>query len=143
MSPVRLINRKLTKDKMCVSDFRHLNARITKNKLAFPLVRDTYKMLGIFQFQVLSVINVKDACHLLRLTEESKKYCRILPHFSCASYIYQRIPMGLDISIAIGHSYTNATLDFFQSRKYFEAIMKDLLFSYWTRNLAKPSWNIC
>ena len=38
-SPVMLISRKLTKDKRVVTDFRHLNVRIAKNNLAYPLVR--------------------------------------------------------------------------------------------------------
>ena len=41
-SPVMLISRKLTKDKRVVTDFRHLNLRIAKNNLAYPLVRDTF-----------------------------------------------------------------------------------------------------
>ena len=45
-SPVMLISRKLTKDKKLVTDFRHLNVRIAKNNLAYPLVRDTFSMLG-------------------------------------------------------------------------------------------------
>ena len=45
-SPVMLISRKLTKDKRVVTDFRHLNARIAKDNLAYPLIRDTFSMLG-------------------------------------------------------------------------------------------------
>ena len=45
-SPVMLISRKLTKDKRVVTDFRHLNVRIAKNNLAYPLVRDTFSVLG-------------------------------------------------------------------------------------------------
>ena len=37
-SPIMLISRKLTKDKRVVTDFRHLNMRIAKNNLAYPLV---------------------------------------------------------------------------------------------------------
>ena len=33
-------------DKRVVTDFRHLNIRITKNNLAYPLVRDTFLVLG-------------------------------------------------------------------------------------------------
>ena len=44
-SPVMLISRKLTKDKRVVTDFRHLNVRIAKNNLAYPLVRDTFSVL--------------------------------------------------------------------------------------------------
>ena len=36
-SPVMLISRKLTKDKRVVTDFRHLNMRIAKNNLAYPI----------------------------------------------------------------------------------------------------------
>ena len=39
-SPVMLISRRLTKDKRVVTDFRHLNVRIAKNNLTYPLVRD-------------------------------------------------------------------------------------------------------
>ena len=40
--PVMLISRKMTQDKRVVTDFRHLNVRIAKNNLAYPLVRDTF-----------------------------------------------------------------------------------------------------
>ena len=45
-SPVMLINRKLKKDKRVVTDFRHLNVRIAKIYLAYPLVRDIFLVLG-------------------------------------------------------------------------------------------------
>ena len=45
-SPVMLISRKLTKDKTVVTDFRHLNVRIEKDNMAYPLVRDTFSVLG-------------------------------------------------------------------------------------------------
>ena len=44
-STVMLISRKLNKDKRVVTDFRHLNKRIAKNNLAYPLVRDTFSVL--------------------------------------------------------------------------------------------------
>ena len=49
-SPVMLISRKLTKDKRVVTDFRHLNVSIAKNNLAYPLVRDTFSVLGNFKY---------------------------------------------------------------------------------------------
>ena len=45
-SRVMLISRKLTKDKRVVTDLRHLNVRIAKHNLAYPLVRDTFLVLG-------------------------------------------------------------------------------------------------
>ena len=71
-SPVMLISRKLTKDKKVVTDFRHLNVRIAKNNLAYPLVRDTFSALRNSKCEVLSVLHLKDAFHSLRLSENSK-----------------------------------------------------------------------
>ena len=84
-------------------------------------------MLGSSQCEVISVLDLKDAFYSLRLTENSKKYCGMLPYFGSASYLYQRMPMGLNIPPAIWQSYINAILDCLQSRKYCEAIMDDLL----------------
>ena len=97
-SPVMLIHRKLTDDKRVVTDFRHLNIRITKNNLTYPLLKDTFLVLESSKCEVLSVLDLKDAFHALRLSENSKKYCRILPYFGSASYLYQRMSMGLNIS---------------------------------------------
>ena len=63
-SPVMLISRKLTKDKTVVTDFRHLNVRIVKNNLAYPLVRDMFSILGSSKCEVLSVLYQKDAFSL-------------------------------------------------------------------------------
>ena len=59
--------------------------------------------------------------------ENSKKFCGILPYFGSPFYLYQRMPMGLNISPTIWQSYINVTLSCLQSRKYCEAIMDDLL----------------
>ena len=126
-SPVMLISRKLIKDKRVVTDFRHLNMRIAKNNLACPLARDTFSALGNSKCEVLSVLDLKAAFHSLRLSENSKRYCRILQYFGSSSYLYQRMPMGLNISPSIWQSYINAILGCLQSKKYCEGIMDDLL----------------
>ena len=126
-SPVMLISRKLTKDKRVVTDFRHLNVRIAKINLSYPLVRDTFSVLGNSKCEVLSVLDLKDAFHYCRLSENSRKYCGILPYFGSSSYLYQRMLMGLSISPSIWQSYSNAILDCHQSKKYCEAIMDDLI----------------
>ena len=43
------------------------------------------------------------------------------------SYLYQRIHMGLNISLSTWKSYINTILDCLQSRKYCKAMMDDLL----------------
>ena len=122
-----LISRKITQDKRVVKDFRHLNLRIAKNNLAYPLLKDTFSALGSSKCEVLSVLDLKDAFHSLRLSENSKKYCGILPYFVSASYLYQRMPMGLNISPSIWQSCINIILDCLQSNNYCEAIIDDLL----------------
>ena len=126
-SPVMLISRKVTQDKRVVTDFRHFNTRITKNNLAYPLIKDTFATLGNFKCDVLSVLDLKDAFHSLRLSENSKKYCGILPYFGSASYLYQRMPMGFNFSPQIWQTYINTILNCLESRKYCEVIMDDLL----------------
>ena len=101
--------------------------RIAKNNLAYPLLKDTFTLLGSSKCEVLLVLHLKDAFHSLRLTESSKKYCGILPYFSSASYLYQRMLMGLNISPTVWQSYINAILSCLSNRKYCEAIMDDLL----------------
>ena len=91
-----------------------------------------FSVLGSSKCEVLSALDLKDAFHSLMLSENSKRYCGILPYFGSTSYLYQRMPMGLNISPSIWQSYINAILDCLQSRKYFKAIMDDLL-------LLKPS----
>ena len=117
------VNRKLTKEKRVVTDFRHLNVRIVKNNFAYPLLKDKLSVLGSSKCEVLSVLDLKDAFHSLRLSENSKKYCGILPYFGSASYLYQRMPMGLNISPSIWQYYINVILNCLQSKKYCEAIM--------------------
>ena len=114
-------------DKRVVTDFRHLNMRIAKNNLAYPLLKDTFTMLGSSKCKVMSVLDLKDAFHSLRLTESSKRYCGILPYFGSASYLYQRMPMGLNIFPVVWQSYINAILNCLSSIKYCEAVMDDLL----------------
>ena len=50
-----LISRKMTKDKREVTDFTHLNMCIAKNNLAYPLLKDTFLMLGSSKYEVMSV----------------------------------------------------------------------------------------
>ena len=123
---VMLISRKVTQDKRVVTNFRHLNMRIAKNNIAYPLLKDTFMLLGGSKCEVLSVIDLKDAFHSLRLTESSKKYCRILPYFGRASYMYQRMPVGFNISPTVWQSSINAILSCLSSR-----------------NTVKLSWMTC
>ena len=78
-SPVILISRKVTKDKRVITDFRYIN--VSKNNLAYPLLKDTFSVLGSSRCEVLSVLDLKDTFHSLRLLENSKKILRDLAIF--------------------------------------------------------------
>ena len=82
-----LISRKFTKGKRVVTDFMQLNIRIAKKNLAYPSLKDTFSVLGGSKCEVLSVLDLKDAFYSLRLSDNSKKYCGILPYFGSTSYL--------------------------------------------------------
>ena len=63
-------------------------------------------------------------CSCLR---NHKNTVGILLYFGSALYLYQRMPMGLNVSPPIYQMYINAILNSLQSRKYCEAIMDDIL----------------
>ena len=100
-------------------------------------------MLGNSKCEVLSVLDLKDAFHSLRLSENSKRYCGILPYFGSASYLYQRMLMELNISPSIWQLYINAILDCFQSRKYCAAIMDDLWLFTPSKDHTWTNWKTC
>ena len=74
-----LISKKLPQNKRGVTDFRHLKMRIAKNNLVYPLLKDTFTMLGSSKCEVMSGLDLKDAFHSLRLTESSKKVLWSMP----------------------------------------------------------------
>ena len=89
----------------------YLSDYISLRELAYPLVKDTFTRLGNSKCEVLSVLDLKDAFHSLRLSEKSKKYCGILPYFGSVSYLYQRMPMGLNVSPPIWQTNINTILN--------------------------------
>ena len=126
--PVMLITRKVTRDKHPVVDFRLLNTRICCRNTATPLLRDIFNILGHSHCEVMSCVDIKDAFHSIKLNEQSKEFCGILPYFGSTHYRYEVLPMGLAISPAAWLMYVNMLLETFgSSKKSFIAIMDDLL----------------
>ena len=72
-SPVMLISRKMTQDKRVVMDFRHLNMHIAKNNLAYPLLKDTFLMLGSSKCEVMLVLDPKRCFSFLTTDQELKE----------------------------------------------------------------------
>ena len=126
-SPVMLITRKLTKDKRPVVDFRLLNTRIKRHSTATPLMRDICQMLGKAQSKILSCVDLKDAFHILKLTDRAKDFCGILPYFGSHHYRYEVMPMGLSISPCKWIQYIGFVMEKLPYPQNYIAIMDDLL----------------
>ena len=93
-SPTLLIPRKISGIPCIITDFRHLNSRLVRLNCSFPLVRDAIEILGASDCELISVIDLRDAYHTLRLSTESQKYCGISPYYGSKTYLYQRLYMG-------------------------------------------------
>ena len=127
-SPIMLIPRNLSGIPRIVTDFRHLNSRLVTLQPSIPLVRDAIQILGASGCEVLSLADLRDAYHTLRLSERSKKYCGITPYYGSDSYLYQRLGMGLSVSPAIWQNFIQKVLqEIPEHRKNHLAIMDDCL----------------
>ena len=126
-SPVMLVARKGTKNKRPVVDFRLLNTRILRRNTATPLLRDIFKILGKSRCEVLSCVDLKDAFHILSLTDKAKEFCGILPHFGSPHYRYEVLPIGLAICPQVWITYIEIVLEEFPNKQSYIAVMDDLL----------------
>lgn len=78
--PVMLIPRKISGIPRIVTDFRVLNSRLVKIcSYSVPLLKDILMALGVSECEILSLIDLKDAFHTIRLSLKSQKYCAITP----------------------------------------------------------------
>ena len=127
-SPIMLIPRKLTGIPRIVTDFRHLNSSLVTLQPSIPLVRDAIQILGSSGSEVLSLADLRDAYHTLRLSKRSQKFCGITPYYGSDSYLYQRLGMGLSVSPAIWQNFIQRVLQEIPDyRKNHLAIMDDIL----------------
>ena len=127
-SPIMLIPRKQGRIPRIVTDFRHLNTRLVILHPSIPLVRDAIQILGASGCEVISVIDLRDAYHTLRLSKKSQKYCGITPYYGSDTYLYQRLGMGLSVSPAVWQNFIQKVLSEIPNhRKHHLAIMDDCL----------------
>ena len=126
-SPAMAIPRKESDIPRVVADFRYLNTRLPQLNMSFPLVRECIQSIGASQCEVMSVIDLRDAYHTLRLIPNSQQYCGITPYYGSDTYLYQRLPMGLKVSPAIWQAFINKVLGPIPNRQRHIAIMDDCL----------------
>ena len=84
-----------------VAVFRHLNTKLVQLNMSFPLVKECIQQIGASQCAVMSVIDLQDAYHTLCLSPTSQQYCSITPYYGSDTYLYQRLPMGLKVSLEL------------------------------------------
>ena len=126
-SPAMAIPRKNSNVPRVVADFRYLNTRLPQLNMTFPLVKECIQSIGASQCDVMSVIDLRDAYHTLRLSPNSQQYCGITPYYGSDTYLYQRLPMGLKVSPAIWQAFINKVLGPIPNRQRHIAIMDDCL----------------
>ena len=97
-SPVVLVKRKIQNLYQVCSDFCILNEKLVKINHAFPLVRDCIEQLCRKKCHYLSMIDLRDAFHTLRLALSSQKYCGITPYYGSPTYHYLHMGMGMSVS---------------------------------------------
>ena len=126
-SPAMAIPRKNSDIPRVVGDFRYLNKRLVKLNMTFPLVRECIQAIGASQCEVMSVIDLRDAYHTLRLAPSSQQYTGITPYYGADTYQYLRMAMGLSISPAIWQTFINNILRQIPNKNRHIAIMDDCL----------------
>ena len=95
--------------------------------MSFPLVKECIQQIGASQCEVMSVIDLRDAYHTLRLSPLSQQFCGITPYYGSDTYLYQRLLMGLKVSPAIWQAFINKVLGPIPHRQRHIAIMDDCL----------------
>ena len=89
------------------SDFHILNEKLVKINHAFPLVRDCIEQLGRKKCHYLSMIDLRDTFHMLRLALSSQKYCSIRPYYGSPTYHYLHMGMGMSVSPQIWQQFVD------------------------------------
>ena len=125
-SPVVLVKRKNQNLYRVCSDFCILNEKIVKINHAFLLVRDCIEQLGRKKCHYLSMIDLRDAFHTLRLALSSQKYCGITPYYGSPTYHYLR--MGMSVSPQIWQQFVDLVFqdDLIKRKQNLDVIMDDM-----------------
>ena len=126
-SPVVLVKCKNQSLYSVCSDFHILNEKLVKINHAFPLFRDCIEQLGRKKCHYLSIIDLRDAFHTLRLALLLQKYCGITPYYGSPTYHYLTMGMGMSVSPQIWQQFVDLVFqdDFIKHKQNFDLIMDD------------------
>ena len=126
-SPVMLLKKPNSTDFRLVTDFRHLNGRIQKRNLPFPLIRETLQTIGQARPTVVSVLDLKQAYHCLNLSKRCQEFCGITSYYGGRSFRYLKLPQGLSISPSCFQQHINKILSKANANSFCVGIMDDLI----------------
>ena len=128
-SPVVLVKRKNQNLYRVCSDFSILNEKLVKINHAFQLVRDCIEQLGRKKCHYLSMIDLRDTFHTLRLALSLQKYCGITPYYGSPTYHYLHMGMGMGMSVSpqIWQQFVDLVFqdDLIKHKQNFDVIMDD------------------
>ena len=126
-SPVVLVKWKNQNLYRVCSDFHILNEKLVKTNHAFLLVRDCIEQLGRKKCHYLSMIDLRDAFHMLRLALSSQRYCSITPYYGSPTYHYLCKGMGMNVSPQIWQQFIDLVFqdDLIKHKQNFDVIMDD------------------
>ena len=85
------------------------------------------QQLGRKKCAYLSMIDLRDAFHTLRLALSSQKYCGITPYYGSPTYHYLRMGMGMSVSPQIWQQFIDLVFqdDLIKHKQNFDVIMDD------------------
>ncbi len=128
-SPIMVVDKRgQDASKRVVCDLRHLNSRMYRQIWPFPLVRDTMQKVGNSRCTVMSIIDLRDAFHSLKLSKNSQKYSGVASYYGGRSYYYVRLPQGASISPAKFQEFVDSVLaDIPNSKEFLVAHTDDVL----------------
>ena len=85
------------------------------------------EQLGRKKCHYLSMIDLRDAFHTLRLALSSQKYCGITPYYGSPTYHYLCMGMGMSMSQQIWQQFVDLVFqdDLIKCKQNFDIIMDD------------------
>ena len=75
----------------------------------------------------MSMLDLRDAYHILLLAEESQKYCGLTPYYGSPTYVYLRMGMGMFCSPALWQQFVHIILEELPNKERYKIIMDDIL----------------
>jgi hypothetical protein len=127
-SPIMLLKKPNSTGKRLVTDFRYLNTKIRQQNHPFPLVREAINIIGNSDCRFISTLDLKHAFYSLQVHEDCQKYLGISSYAGGNSYIYKRMPQGLNISPSYWQNHIDNVLSEIDSKeKFCLAIADDLI----------------